>query len=543
MVDVAQTLAAGRYQLGAVIGAGGSGSVRRAHDRLLDRSVAVKLLHHDGGDETDRQRMRAEAQLAGSLVHPGIASIYDYGEEPDPAGGDGLPTPYIVMQHVEGASLWQVLRERRTLPPTEVMRIVMYAADALQAAHEAGIVHRDLKPANLLLTEDGGVVIVDFGIARTRGADPLTRTGAIVGTVDYLSPEQAEGRSATPQSDLYALGMVAYECLTGRKPFRRENDVATALAHLLEDAPELDPEVPPPVRALVGSLMAKDPESRPADAAEVARRAAGLALPTAEVAAPVESTAAAGSAGAAPARRPATAWRRRLLRSRRTYVAAGVLVAAVAGSALVAARPASSRVPDLRGERWATASRTLDGRGLEAHRQVVDDPAAHRGTVLRQDVPPGTTAHEGAVVTLSVASGRTDLDASDVLGESWHRAARDLVALGLVPERRSRAQGSDLGRVVGVHPTGRLRLGATVTLTVAREPDPAATTSSTTAPSRVAQHSTRTHPARKHHHAKHHHAKHHHARHHAKHHPKHHDPQHHPKPRPKHRHGHRPRPH
>ena len=185
------------------------------------------------------------------------------------------------MQYVEGTSLWQVLRERRTLPPVEVMDIVAQVAAALEVAHEAGIVHRDLKPANMLVTPEGRVVLVDFGIARTLDADPLTLTGTIVGTADYISPEQSEGRSATSRSDLYSLGMVAYECLSGRKPFRRDSDVATALAHMVDEAPPLGPNVPEDVRALVERMIAKDPEDRPADAAEVAARASALAGPPA----------------------------------------------------------------------------------------------------------------------------------------------------------------------------------------------------------------------------------------------------------------------
>ncbi|WP_180936569.1 serine/threonine-protein kinase [Nocardioides ungokensis] len=217
------------------------------------------------------------------------------------------------------------------------MDIVAQVAAALQEAHGAGIVHRDLKPANMLVTPEGRVVLVDFGIARTVDADPLTLTGAIVGTADYISPEQCDGSSATSRSDLYSLGMVAYECLTGLKPFRRENDVATALAHLREEAPPRA-RGPEGVRALVEQLIAKDPGARPASAAEVAARAAGLASPTVEVV-PAPSP--------VPERRsaPLSLLRRPALRSRRAYVAAAVLVAAVAGSTFVAAREPGIGVP------------------------------------------------------------------------------------------------------------------------------------------------------------------------------------------------------
>lgn len=451
----------GRYELHELVGSGGAGSVRRGHDTLLDREVAVKMLR-GSADETVRARMRAEAQLAGGLHHAGIAQVYDYGEE-DTAGD---PAPYIVMQLVEGTSLWQLLRERRTLPPAEVMDVVGQVAGALQAAHEAGIVHRDLKPANILVTPEGRVVLVDFGIARTADAEPLTMTGTIVGTADYISPEQSRGEPATGRSDLYSLGMVAYECLTGHKPFRRETDVATALAHLREEAPPLGPEVPVGVRALVEELIAKDPEARPARAADVAARAAELA--SCDQAQPP-------SAVRPRLRGRLRPVRGRVLRSRRVYVAAAVLLATVAGSFLVAARDpavrhAAVRVPDLRGDRVATAERLLDDRGLDVRRRMADDPDAPRGTVLDQEPRAGARAEDGTVVTLSVASGRTDLSPRDVVGMPYDEAARALVRLGLVPAKVTRTRLSGAGAVVGVQPTGRLPLGTEVTLVVAVAP-------------------------------------------------------------------------
>ena len=463
MKELVGALGSGRYELHDLLGSGGTGSVRRAHDTLLDRPVAVKMLRGNTSDETVRARMRAEAQLAGSLHHPGIAQVYDYGE--DTLGAE--PAPYIVMQYVEGTSLWQVLRERRTLPPTEVMDIVAQVAGALETAHEAGIVHRDLKPANMLVTPEGRVVLVDFGIARTLDAEPLTLTGTIVGTADYISPEQSEGRSATSRSDLYSLGMVAYECLTGHKPFRRETDVATALAHLMDEAPPLGADVPGPVRALVEQLIAKDPEGRPADATEVAARAAALAAPTNVVLPPpVWAPPAPGRQAPAPVR----SLHRSVLRSRRVHVAAALLLAAVAGSVFVAARSPAIQVPDLRGQRAPMAAETLEDRGLGVERTFADEPGSKRGTVLDQDPEPGTRGNGDTVVSLTVASGQVDFEAQDVVGEPYDQAARDLVAMGLVPSRAYRTQAAGAGGVVAVHPTGRLSMGTSVTLIVATAP-------------------------------------------------------------------------
>ena len=473
MVSTVDDLFGGRYELGELLGSGGTGSVRRAHDPVLDRPVAIKLLRSGAGDDVMRARLRAEAQLAGQLHHPGIAQIYDFGED---TSGDEV-APYIVMQYVRGTSLWQVLRDRRTLPPDEVMDIVAQVAAALQVAHGAGIVHRDLKPGNMLLTPEGRVVLVDFGIARSADTEPLTMTGTIVGTADYISPEQAAGRPATGRSDLYALGLVAYECLTGHKPFRRESEVATALAHLRDEAPPLPDGVPAGVRSLVGQLMCKEPGDRPQDAAEVGRRALVLKEPSGVVLPPPAPLPAARHTDnplTAVLRRPRPALRsvpalRSLpaLRSRRVYVATAVLVAAVAGSMFVAARPAVSRVPDLRGMSVAAAMRTLHDRGIEAERRPVDDPDSHRGAVLGQQPAPGTQAEDDTVVVLRVASGKVDLADGALLGKTYEQAARDLVALGLVPTRVDEPRYEGVGSVVAVGPTGRLALGSTVTVTVA----------------------------------------------------------------------------
>ncbi|HEU5038953.1 MAG TPA: serine/threonine-protein kinase [Nocardioides sp.] len=251
-----------RYQLVERIGSGGMGTVYRAHDTLLDRPVAVKLLRASD-DDVHRARLRAEARFAAGLQHPGIVRVYDYGEEPGPDG----PRPYVVMQLVDGSPLGAPLAAER------VARLLVGIGQALAVAHAAGVVHRDLKPSNILVTEDGRPVIVDFGVARSDTAEPLTETGFVVGTAEYLSPEQVEGARATPASDVYALGVVAHQCLSGTSPFQRETPVATALAHLRDDAPELPPGVPAGLRTLLRAMLARTPEERPT-AAEVVARAA-----------------------------------------------------------------------------------------------------------------------------------------------------------------------------------------------------------------------------------------------------------------------------
>lgn len=262
----ATQMLAGRYRLEARIAAGGVGEVWRGWDAVLLRAVAVKLLRSEyAGHQETLARFRAEARHAGSLPHPGIAQVYDYGE-------DGQP--FLVMELVDGPALSTVLR-RGPLDAATALDLVAQTASALAAAHAAGLVHRDVKPANLLLAPGGHVKVTDFGIAYAVGSAPLTGTGTLIGTPAYLAPERVEGRPATPASDLYSLGIVCWECLTGAPPFTG-TQVEVAMAHSRGQLPPLGPMVPAEVAALVTSLTARDPSARPASASDAARLATGL---------------------------------------------------------------------------------------------------------------------------------------------------------------------------------------------------------------------------------------------------------------------------
>src|SRR6516162_9166917 len=259
----------GRYGLEEHIGDGGYGEVWRATDTVLSRPVAVKLLHPRYAQRGEAlARFRAEARLAGGLSQENIAQVFDYGE-----AADGQP-PYLVMELVDGPSLEAVL-DGGPLESSRTMDIVAQAAAGLQAAHAAGMIHRDIKPGNLLLASGGTVKITDFGIAHTIGSVPVTVTGVLMGTAGYLAPERIAGAQAGPASDLYALGVVAYECLAGAPPFAGE-PLDVACAHRDRAVPPLPPSVPIDVSALVMQLVAKDPAWRPRSAAEVAHRAGRL---------------------------------------------------------------------------------------------------------------------------------------------------------------------------------------------------------------------------------------------------------------------------
>ncbi|MFB8387658.1 serine/threonine protein kinase [Microbacterium sp. NPDC055910] len=259
----------GRYELDSRIAIGGMGEVWEATDHVIGRTVAIKILKDEYmGDPGFLERFRAEARHAALVNHEGIASVFDYGEENGSA--------FLVMELVPGEALSTIIERDGSLSTDKTLDIVAQTSAALQAAHAAGLVHRDIKPGNLLITPDGRVKITDFGIARIADQVPLTATGQVMGTVQYLSPEQASGHPASPATDTYSLGIVAYECLAGKRPFTGESQVAIAMAQINEQPPPLPPTVAVPVQNLVMAMIAKKPEDRPASSAAVARAATAL---------------------------------------------------------------------------------------------------------------------------------------------------------------------------------------------------------------------------------------------------------------------------
>ncbi len=280
-----------RYRLDSRIATGGMGVVWRATDTRLNRPVAVKVLKHEYADDPQfRTRFDTEARNAAALQHPGIAGVFDYSS--DPHGPDGSVSPYLVMELVEGQPLSALLAQARdagrALDPAVVRDLLTQTADALAVAHRAAIVHRDVKPANLIVTPDRRVKVTDFGIARAADDAQITRTGAVMGTPQYLSPEQARGNPSTPASDVYSLGVVAFECLTGRRPFEADTPVATALAHIQQPIPDLPEDIPEDLRTIVRRALAKDPAERYADGAALAAalRGAEVAPPAGRAASP-----------------------------------------------------------------------------------------------------------------------------------------------------------------------------------------------------------------------------------------------------------------
>src|ERR1700753_2045699 len=271
-----------RYELDGVVGRGGMAEVYRAHDIRLDRTVAIKTLRTDlARDQTSRPGFRREAQSAASLNHPSIVAVYDTGEDM----ANGIPVPYIVMEFVDGRTVRDLLQSDHRLLPERSLEIIDGVLGALDYSHQSGIVHRDIKPGNVMVTRNGDIKVMDFGIARAMSDTQatMTQTAQVIGTAQYLSPEQARGERVDARSDLYSTGCLMYELLTGRPPFTGDSPVAIAYQHVRETPvppSRIDPSLPPWADSIVLKAMAKSPGDRYQSAAEmnadIQRAASGM---------------------------------------------------------------------------------------------------------------------------------------------------------------------------------------------------------------------------------------------------------------------------
>ena len=420
------TTVADRYLLTERIATGGMGEVWQAQDDVLSRTVAVKVLKAEYADDPEfLDRFRNEARHTAALSHPGIANVFDYGEADR--------TAYLVMEYVRGEPLSAVLAREGRLPPDRALDIVGQTALALQAAHDEGIVHRDVKPGNILIRPDGVVKVTDFGIARAMDAAPVTRTGLVVGTAAYLSPEQAGGKPVTPASDIYSLGVVAYECLTGRRPFDDASPVAVAMAHLNTAPPALPKDVPPLVVDFVNQALEKDPARRQSSAGDFGRTALALAA----------------NLRAAPEPEPAPA-----------HPPTKVLTTVAPAPAPVATQPD----PDDRERRRIRNIFIAIGAAIV----VLGFLVLHSCAGSAAPKSPAGKSSPSPSPSQSVAT--VTVRASDYLGRPLADARNALAAAGLNVRVTSVASSAGAGSVVGVSPTGVLRRGSTVTLTVATAP-------------------------------------------------------------------------
>jgi len=386
-----------------------------AEDAQLGRRVALKLLHRRfAEDQQFVERFRREASHAAGLQHPNIVGVYDRGQ------WDG--TSYIAMEYVEGPTLKEIVRERGALPAPLAVDVIVQVLRAARYAHKHGIVHRDLKPHNVILDEEGRVKVTDFGIARA-GASEMTETGAIMGTAQYLSPEQAQGLAVDARSDLYSTGVILYELLTGRVPFDAESAVTIALKHVSEPPvppAELVPTIPPALEAVVLHALTKEPAERYQDADSFI-----AALQEARDA-PLEATV------FAPAGLPPEAVVEEAERESRRWwlwlLAALLIAAAIAAFLLL--RPEQRTVPDVVGDRSATASQILQNRGFEVNIETVINPDVPRDRVATQRPRPGDRAEEGSTVTIIVSAGPGEAAVPQVNGKPRDEAERALTDAG-----------------------------------------------------------------------------------------------------------------
>lgn len=487
-------LLGGRYQVGELLGYGGMAEVHRGRDLRLGRDVAIKMLRTDlARDATFQMRFRREAQNAASLNHPAIVAVYDTGEETAPTGET---LPFIVMEFVNGRTLKEVLGVEGRLQPRRALEICADMCAALEFSHRHGIIHRDIKPGNVMLTQTGQVKVMDFGIARAlaSGATTMTQTSAVIGTAQYLSPEQARGEAVDARSDVYAGGCVLFELLCGHPPFVGDSPVSVAYQHVREAPPtpsDINPDVNPAVDAIVLKALSKNPLNRYQSAgemrADLLRAAAGrpvLATPVM----PQDETAHLAPAAAGyptqvvgaqtrqqpparvgdPGRRKSSAW----------VIAAFAAVGVLAVIALVAALlmqnggPEKVQVPNLAGKDQASAFTEIRNAGLvPGLGDEIFNATCKKGTVAEQTPPAGSSLEENRQVTVRICGGPgTKTVPAGLVGGTYESVKASLEAQGFTVVQETADSAREKNDVIKVTPPSGSKVaeGTTITVTVSK---------------------------------------------------------------------------
>ena len=446
------TLIDGRYRILERLGSGGMADVYMAEDQQLGRRVALKILHRRfAEDEQFVERFRREASSAAGLSHPNIVAIFDRGE------WDG--TYYIAMEYVDGRTLKEIIREKGPAPAEAAVDVTLQILRAARYAHKHGVVHRDIKPHNVLIDQDGRVRVTDFGIARA-GTSDMTETGSVMGTAQYLSPEQAQGRAVDARSDLYSIGIVLYELLTGQVPFDADSPVTVALKQVSElpvPPAEIVPSIPPAIDAVVLHAMEKDPDRRWQNADEfIAAIETARAEPQRLIPPPVVVE---------EEHRRSRWW---------LWVLIALALLAIAVGLYLTLRPEQLTVPDVIDRESATASQILQNRGFEVDIVPVVNPDVERDHVAAQDPRPGAEAPEGSTVTITVSTGPGEAPVPQVAGLEQEEAEQQLRDAGFEPQvERVFSDDVRSGRVVETSPPAgaTLERGSQVTLQVSRGPE------------------------------------------------------------------------
>ncbi|GAA0446471.1 Stk1 family PASTA domain-containing Ser/Thr kinase [Streptomyces stramineus] len=498
----------GRYELGSVLGRGGMAEVYLAHDTRLGRTVAVKTLRVDlARDPSFQARFRREAQSAASLNHPSIVAVYDTGED----YVDGVSIPYIVMEYVDGSTLRELLHSGRKLLPERSLEMTTGVLQALEYSHRAGIVHRDIKPANVMLTRTGQVKVMDFGIARAMGDSgmTMTQTAAVIGTAQYLSPEQAKGEQVDARSDLYSTGCLLYELLTVRPPFIGDSPVAVAYQHVREEPnppSTFDPEITPEMDAIVLKALTKDPDYRYQSADEM-RADIEAALEGQPVAAAAGMGAHGGGYGEdqpttmlrshdhgagqtsmlppvrdddggyggyddGNGRRRGGGGGRKSNLSTILLIVAGILVlvgAIFIGKSLFGSTNNSSDIsaPNLVGSTLQEAQSQGQNVDLKVVKSGTKACEQDKGKVCEQDPKSGVKVKRGSEIKVVISEGAPMVAIPNVVSLSFDEASKQLTDAGFTVTQKTKPSERTPGTVLSQNPTGKAKKGAEITLTVA----------------------------------------------------------------------------
>ncbi|MEU8239229.1 Stk1 family PASTA domain-containing Ser/Thr kinase [Actinoplanes missouriensis] len=492
-------LLGGRYQVGELLGYGGMAEVHRGRDLRLGRDVAIKMLRTDlARDATFQERFRREAQNSAALNHPAIVAVYDTGEETS-ATGERLP--FIVMEFVSGRTLKEVLAQEQRLQPRRALEIIADICAALEFSHRHGIIHRDIKPGNVMITQNGQVKVMDFGIARAlaSGATTMTQTSAVIGTAQYLSPEQARGESVDARSDVYAAGCVLFELIVGHPPFVGDSPVSVAYQHVREDPrppSSIVRDLPPDIDAITLKALAKNPLNRYQSAQEMRADALRAVSGRPVMATPVMSQAETVAMTAGPRQwqpQAATTMQRPIPaggapqgkpENKSSWVMAvlaglSVLVVIVLGVALAMSRdrdntgdtPVVAKVtmPNLEGLSEAEARKELDQQGL--NNRTAQAPTTKKdctGTVVKQSPEPNTQIEVTAAVSYQLCNAPDEVEVpTGLVGGTSSAAEAALVAKGLTPVIREVASAEPKGQVLFVESAGKdVEPGTSITVKI-----------------------------------------------------------------------------
>jgi beta-lactam-binding protein with PASTA domain/predicted Ser/Thr protein kinase len=482
-----------RYELGEILGFGGMSEVHLARDLRLHRDVAIKVLRADlARDPSFYLRFRREAQNAAALNHPAVVAVYDTGEAETPTG----PLPYIVMEYVDGVTLRDIVHSEGPMPAKRAIEVIADACQALNFSHQHGIIHRDVKPANIMISKTGAVKVMDFGIARALAdSSNVTQTAAVIGTAQYLSPEQARGDSVDARSDVYSLGCVLYEILTGEPPFVGDSPVAVAYQHVREDP--LPPSqrhegIPPELDAVVLKALAKNPDNRYQTTAEMradlVRVHSGETPDAPKVLTDAERSSLLLAAPShdripqteqLPAQQSGYAERERGGSVGRWLIAVAVLavltVVVTIAINMIGGNPRDVQVPDVRGQASEDAIATLQNRGFRTRTQQQPDSTVPPAHVINTDPEANTAVAAGDEITINVSTGPEQREVPDVSALTYADAVRKLTDAGFGRFKQSTSPSTPelKDRVVGTNPPANQTSAITNEITIVMGSGPA----------------------------------------------------------------------